>query len=286
MSLLKNLQRCFTTICPGLRSAGPGSRRPARLGLEALEDRAVPANLGLLVPAYFYPSPGGADWAQLTQAASQVPITAIMNPNSGPGTAYDPNYATAVNQLRDAGGQVLGYVPTGYGKVPLKTVETEIKEYHNWYHIDGIFLDEMAAPGATAAQTRAIISYYSKLDSFIHNLQPSWNDVGNPGVNVPASYINQQAADELVTFENNTPYSSYQPPAWVKNYPASDSANIVENVPTVAGMQAVVNQAVNNHVGALYVTDATGNPGTNPYGALPSYWSQLVAAVAAVDANN
>src|SRR5437899_3057166 len=82
-----------------------GQRRPtARLEVEALEERAVPAHLGILVPAYFYPSPSGSPWGQLTTAAATVRITAIMNPNSGPGATFDANYAAAVNDLRAAGG--------------------------------------------------------------------------------------------------------------------------------------------------------------------------------------
>ena len=46
-------------------------------------------DLGALVPAYFYPGTGGAGgvgdgWAQMATAASQIPLTAIFNPDSGP----------------------------------------------------------------------------------------------------------------------------------------------------------------------------------------------------------
>ena len=39
-------------------------------------------------------------------------MTAILNPASGPGTVADPNYVTATNNLRAAGGGVVGYVST------------------------------------------------------------------------------------------------------------------------------------------------------------------------------
>ena len=46
------------------------------------------ADLGVLVPAYFYPATGGPGgsgdgWAAMTAAAGQIPVTAIFNPNSG-----------------------------------------------------------------------------------------------------------------------------------------------------------------------------------------------------------
>src|SRR5208282_5187852 len=45
--------------------------------------------VGIIVPAYFYPGTGGTEgftdgWAQMAAAAGKVPITAIMNPDSGP----------------------------------------------------------------------------------------------------------------------------------------------------------------------------------------------------------
>jgi len=45
--------------------------------------------IAVLVPAYFYPGTGGPGgvgdgWATMAAAASQLPITAIFNPDSGP----------------------------------------------------------------------------------------------------------------------------------------------------------------------------------------------------------
>ena len=40
----------------------------------------------MAVPAYFYPGPY---WTQMAQAGSALRI-AVMNPNSGPGSALDP----------------------------------------------------------------------------------------------------------------------------------------------------------------------------------------------------
>ena len=47
----------------------------------------------MAVPAYFYP---GSYWTQLDQAGAGVGL-AVMNPDSGPGSAADPNYANAVD---------------------------------------------------------------------------------------------------------------------------------------------------------------------------------------------
>jgi hypothetical protein len=49
--------------------------------------------LRLLVPAYFYRPATPPEWDRLIASARrEVPIVAIANPASGPGTRADPNY--------------------------------------------------------------------------------------------------------------------------------------------------------------------------------------------------
>jgi hypothetical protein len=43
-------------------------------------------------------------WGELDSAAHQISVTAILNPDSGPGPSVDPNYVAAVNNLEAAGG--------------------------------------------------------------------------------------------------------------------------------------------------------------------------------------
>lgn len=58
--------------------------------------------LSLLVPAYFYPSDNGSlYWDKLADAAMSVQVTAILNPNSGPGNAQDSSYAAKIDQVRE-----------------------------------------------------------------------------------------------------------------------------------------------------------------------------------------
>ena len=72
--------------------------------------------VGVIVPAYFNPAADPGDWAAMTAAAAEIPLTAIINPNNGPvaGSA-DPSYVSAINALEAAGGKVVGYVNTGGG---------------------------------------------------------------------------------------------------------------------------------------------------------------------------
>ena len=58
--------------------------------------------LELLVPAYFYPSfdPAQSQWDEMQAAlAAGVQVTAIMNPNSGPGAAPNSDYSVGPEQV-------------------------------------------------------------------------------------------------------------------------------------------------------------------------------------------
>jgi hypothetical protein len=258
---------------PKTRSRRRAWRKAAPLEVLLLPARDLPAPLGILVPAYFDPTPGSSGWDQLAAAARRVPVIAIMNPNDGPGTHRDPSYVAAVGEVRAAGGEVIGYVHTSYGQRPLDQVRSEIKEYRRWYHVDGIFVDEMSSNPA-----KKDLRYYRQLDHFVHHVLPHSLVVGNPGVNAPQVYA--QVADKLVLFEDGAGYDTYAPPPWQAVLPASQFANIAYSIPSVAAMQSDVTLAVSRHTGWVYVTDA-GLP--NPYLNLPTYWTDLVAAVARED---
>jgi hypothetical protein len=243
--------------------------------------------LGTLVPSYFYPGTGGPGgvgdgWAAMTTAATQIPLTAIFNPDSGPlpGPA-DPNYVAAMTNLENAGGTVVAYIYTGYGSVSLATVEGEATTYISQYGslINGFFIDAMSTSASE-------LPYYDSLYSFLKALSPAFDVVGNPGTATIPAYLapGTKAADVLLTYENNDlsqPYSATPPAPWVYGFPSGDFASSVYNQPTLAGMLADVQIAPSYNVGAVYVTDQTL---PNPYSQLPSYWDQEVAAIKAASA--
>ena len=230
----------------------------------------------ILVPAYFYPSsdPNLSFWDEMTAAASQVNITAIMNPNSGPSNAVNADYTAAVGAFRAAGGKVVGYVSTQYGARDESAVLADVNAYKNFYTIDGIFLDEMHNIAAT-------LPYYENLRSNISTINLNYQVFGNAGTNTLVGYTN--TADVLITFENQTGYSNNSPDAWTANYSANHFANLLYNVSTTAEMQAAVSLAASRNVGYIYVTNDSG---ANPWDTLPSYWNAEVAAVSAVPEPN
>lgn len=235
---------------------------------------AFAGHLEALVPAYFYPV-GNSYWADMTTAAATIPLDAILNPNSGPGTMVDPNYLAAVTGLRGAGGKVLGYVHTSYGARSLAAVAADIATYRSFYPIDGFFIDEMSTSTAPG-----ILSYYGSIYSYIKGLNPGYRVIGNPGTNTDPAYLTQPAADSLVIFEDTSAnYATFSPSAWVNGYSPDHFGNIIHT----AGIQDLstdLNLAVARNAALVFVTDATL---PNPYDQLPSYWDQEVALIAAID---
>ena len=228
----------------------------------------------LLIPAYFNPGPL---WTEMTSAAAGgAKITAILNPNSGPGTAVDPATLAAVTTFEAAGGTVVGYVHTTDDKRAIADVEADVKSYESFYPmINGIFVDEMSS------STKATpINYYTSLYNYIKGQNSSYQVIGNPGDAVDAQYA--AVADTLVTFEDaqtntNLNYAASTPEAWTATASPSKTANIVYQVPDAATMLTDMAEAKSQNVGYVYFTD-DGADG-NPYDSLPTYFSAEVNAL-------
>lgn len=247
----------------------------------------------LLVPAYFYPSfdPAQSYWDELTAAAaSGASVTAIMNPDNGPGSAFNSDYATAVNSFRAAGGKVLGYVYTCYGGTqcftglpPTQTtaqVLSAAQRYADWYGVDGIFLDEMS-------NRLADLPYYQTVAQGLRATYSNWQIVGNPGTSTPAAYLG--VADTLVTLETGTgSYANAATEPWMLTADPARQASLFYNVATADAMRALLGEATARNVGYLYITDdryVVGDPtAPNPWDQLPSYWTAEVAAALAMRA--
>jgi hypothetical protein len=244
----------------------------ATLGMLLLAARPAAADpLQVLVPAYFYPI-GNPYWGELTIAAGQIRVTAILNPASGPGTMADPNYVQAVNNLRAAGGRVLGYVPTFNGARSEAAVEADINRYIAFYAIDGIFLDQQTTD-------LAHVGYYADLYNYIKTQNPAYRVIANPGTNTQEAYLSTPTADALVTFEDfGSNYPGYVPDAWTSHYSPDHFAHLLHTVPSAATMAADLKLAAQRNAGLVYVTDDTL---ANPYDTLPSYWDQEVAQIQA-----
>lgn len=257
---------------------------------QIIYQRPTPAPIALLVPAYFYPSTG-SDWNGLSASAAAHPsvvITAIMNPNNGIFSSADANFTRATTQFVAAGGKVLGYVYTGYGKGgrSIADIKTNIDRYLQLYgrgRISGFFLDEMASETLGLDFYREIYRYIKAIDS-------SLRVVGNPGMIPAAEY--SSVADSLVIFESTAAdYQKYDPRpqnAWLYSNSNQTLAMLAHNTTSCADMQTAVQASATarNNTGLVYVTDREFNTATgvgNPWSALPLYWNSLVQTVDAIN---
>jgi hypothetical protein len=209
-----------------------------------------------LIPAYVSPE----RLSELAKSA-EPGRTVILNPASGPGAAPDAAYRRAARQVRAAGTELLGYVPTGYGARDPAAVKADIERYESWYGVDGIFLDETAHDAAN-------VPYYKSLSETIHAAGERTVAI-NPGVVPGRAYFD--LADVVVTYEG--PYAGYadaerRTPAWVEELPRGRIAHLVYGA---SGEQAERVVTANAHAGHVYVTDGAL---PHPWGSLPPYLDQ------------
>jgi hypothetical protein len=227
---------------------------------------ALPAPFtGMMVPLYTMPN--DSSWAALIQAKTafpNVPIVAIVNPQSGPGTNMSSAYLNGITDLQAAGIVVLGYVATGYGTQPITLVEHEVSEYWSWYHVNGTMFDQM--PTASGYQY-----YYIALNAYVKELGMNYT-VGNPGLTIAPSYIG--ILDTLIIYENSGLPNATAISGLYGGYTKSNFAVISYGVS--AAQQSSALAGISSAVSYVYFTNAIM---PNPYHSLPSYLISELASL-------
>ncbi len=223
---------------------------------------------GLLVP--LYTPAGDATWSTLIQVKGlypSVPIIAIINPQNGPGSSSNAAFVSGIQSLQTAGINVVGYVPTNYALTSISVVETGISNYSIFYHVNGIFFDQMNS-------SQAAVSYYSALSTYVHSLGLAIT-IGNPGTSVPASFIGTM--NILNIYENSGDPSVSTISSATIGYDRSNFAMIAYNVaaPTQSYLDSVA-----PYVSYVYFTD--GNS-PNPFAGLTSYLNTLALELLSID---
>ena len=225
-------------------------------------------DMKVMVPAYFDPS--SYDWIRMEAQALKMPgrLCAIANPNSGPGSSYDPSYKSVIDTMHADSGLVIGYVHTSYGTRSLSLVEADINSWYSFYPaLDGIFIDEQ--PNTTGEE-----SYYAQLYGYIKQKDSTAIVVTNPGINTIESYLvynGNRISDVTCVFESYTGFNAWTPSSWCSKYDRDNFYVIPYDISSANWLNAV-NRAASFNVGWIYCTDATL---PNPYGALPSYFEEF-----------
>lgn len=232
------------------------------------------ADLRILIPLYAYPmwyQPSVYLWDDVARAASKVPITAIINPASGPGANFpNSDYARGLADLAAGGVTIAGYVHSSYGARDLDAVKYDVDQYTNSPLVTAIFVDE-------AASETNELGYYRELYAHIHARTNFSTVIVNPGCPIAEEYLRQRAADTAVIFENQRGWSSYVPDAYVSNYPARCFSALVHSCADTETMRRNVDLSAHRNIGWIYVTDDIL---PNPWDTLPPYWSALIEHVA------
>ena len=229
---------------------------------------ATTSAAGIIVPLYSYPTDDSWDMMiKLKKTYPAVQTIAIINPSDGPGSSKDFRYIAGIHKLRSAGVTVIGYVMTGYSSASLNAVKAEISRYNSWYSLDGIFFDEMSSSKGDESYYRSL-SNYAKSLGLLHT-------VGNPGTDVPSSYIG--TVDNIIIYEDSgLPSLSYLD-GWHSSY---DKMNFSTISYDVDNLDISYISKVTRYVGYLYVTD---DKLPNPWNSLPQYYGKLVSAVNRAD---
>src|SRR3989454_2980582 len=216
---------------------------------------------------YLNPGTNGINWQPLIaakQAHPRVPIIAMINPSSGPGTSYDSNFNAGINNLRAAGIIVLGYIGTKYCAMTLSTAEGQIDTYHSFYKLDGFLFDEMKnTPGCE--------SYYSTLTNYAKSTYGDTLIIGNPGTSTIQSYVG--TVDNIIIYESQglPSISTLQSRTFglQKSGFCFDAYGIGNLDPNYVAQAS-------QYLGCMQITDDSGS---NPYDTLPTYLSSEIAAL-------
>jgi hypothetical protein len=217
------------------------------------------------VPAYFDQSA----WSQAS-ASRPAPSAMILNPSTGigAGTAPNPAYQSVVKQAQAEGTTILGYSSTASGLRPIAQIEADVRNYKNWYGVTGIFLDSVN--GVTSE-----LPYYEQLGSYIRRVIPESTVWLNSGIYPDQRYMS--VGNVVMVFEGTyAQYLNDRVPGWAHAFPATRFANTVYGAASSSEADSAISLSRSRNAGYVYVTNLAGS---DPYNALPSYWSSENTAI-------
>jgi hypothetical protein len=206
---------------------------------------SVPQVSSRAVPAYFSDD---ANWAKIKLQAGGITY-AVMNPNSGPGTAIDPAWVTRLANIGLTNPAIVGYVDTSYAARPLVDVQADIVSYMQWYGVKSIFLDQTPWGCSTT-------SYYQAIAATVH--ANGGILIMNPGGLPQTCMID--IGDVIVSFENSLPFYLASTAVTPSNYAPSKFWHLVYAVPA-SRHREIEELARQRGAGLVYVTaDDLPNP--------------------------
>jgi len=153
---------------------------------------------GAIVPLYTDPGPVWDALAQAIVESPDLPFAVILNPDSGPGTARNDEYVSAIPVLSFPNVRLYGYINTAYGKRDPAAICAEIDNWKTWYGIDSIFFDDVDSNEDAYYQRVCSEARAQGIDALI----------GNPGT--PVAREVARYFDTVVVYED-TGYPALAP---------------------------------------------------------------------------
>ncbi len=220
---------------------------------------------GLSIAAYF---PPGSMWDQMATSYPATRSVVVENTSTnGPGTSVRSDLMAEINQMRQAGIRVFGYVYTSFGDRDPAAVKADIDQWKTLYNVTNIMFDE----GWWKDTSKN--AYYMDLYNYVHRTPGALVEI-NSATPVDESFM--QFTDILSVFEG--PYSgslNYHSPSWMMKYPPNRFKMYIHSVPNTGVIPTLLQKVMQNNVGYFDITDST-----QPWGELGSntFWNALVAA--------
>ncbi|MFC9602915.1 spherulation-specific family 4 protein [Streptomyces niveus] len=231
------------------------------------------AGLGFGIPGYAHPLLAPVEWAELTRPGTPL-HWAVLNVADGPGTMPDPHCLAAAGRLRNAGVRVLGHLDLAYGARSFGEIVSDAHDFHDWYRVDGFYLDRCPAEASYLPDVRLTAA---TLDTVAHR----GHLVLGHGTHPHPGYA--EIADQLVTFRGPwTDYRWSQAAEWTADHPPERFAHLVHGVPR-SHLDEAMRIARWQGAGTIFFTDRSDHDdrtGQNsPFAALPGYWDEIVSQI-------
>lgn len=185
--------------------------------------------------------------------------------NGKPATGKASVWVPTLDALRSAKIQALYYIDTSYGKIPLSTVEGELKQAVAWYGTASPMFDQVSTSNP---------SYYAALYKYAVSIGAA-RVMFNAGTQLPESYVFGPKAVLQVFEGTEAQFQARTYPSWMDKYPASYFSATV-SAGTANGVKTDVSDAKARGIGNIYIDDQPEPPN---YAALPAFWSAELAAV-------
>jgi hypothetical protein len=225
-----------------------------------------------------------------------VRILVVLNPETGPGNSFNPGISTEVQSMQRANISVLGYVPTNWGARNISHVEANILTWHNWYHVNGLQLDQTPNWEYTGPQGQwnysgpngiYMPSYFANLTEYAKSLGMTIV-YGNSGADVPENFMGN--LDIIGIFENQFLPAFFTSTPTIGALTGLDGWHLKYNKDNysftsynIQSFDPYFVAAASDYVGYMYFTNG-GWP--QPYGSLAKYFPELISTLASLSPIN